>query len=474
MKQNETFDQEREDLYHTFDEEDEESQTESSVPSTPLSRNRSEDVPVPWPRSYRQSMDLLTGVTPPTSTSFVSSFRQRRQSSVFGSFTSSPSKQQLLIDKDEIQSSVVSSIKSFLASHLQLSVPGDLLTPQENRSCTFSQSVLNGINVLCGVALLTMPYAVKEGGWLGLFILFSFGIITFYTGILLKRCLENSPGIHTYPDIGQAAFGTTGRILVSILLYVELYVNSTQVFAITTTLIVLPTVWLKDLSLLSYLSAGGVISSILLALCLFWAGSVDGVGFHISGQALDITNIPVAIGIYGFGFGSHSVFPNIYSSMKEPSKFPTVLLISFAFCTLFYIAVAVCGFTMFGDAIQSQFTLNMPPHFTSSKIAVWTAVVTPMTKYALTITPVMLSLEELIPSSSRKMRSKGVSMLFRTILVLSTLVVALTVPFFATVAALIGSFIAMLIALIFPCLCYISIMKGRLTNFQNKYVYSKE
>ncbi|CAA0400145.1 unnamed protein product [Arabidopsis thaliana] len=493
MKQNETFDQEREDLYHTFDEEDEESQTESSVPSTPLSRNRSEDVPVPWPRSYR---DLkLTGVTPPTSTSFVSSFRQRRQSSVFGSFTSSPSKQQLLIDKDEIQSSVVSSIKSFLASHLQLSVPGDLLTPQENRSCTFSQSVLNGINVLCGVALLTMPYAVKEGGWLGLFILFSFGIITFYTGILLKRCLENSPGIHTYPDIGQAAFGTTGRILVSILLYVELYascveyiimmsdnlsrmfpntslyingfsLDSTQVFAITTTLIVLPTVWLKDLSLLSYLSAGGVISSILLALCLFWAGSVDGVGFHISGQALDITNIPVAIGIYGFGFGSHSVFPNIYSSMKEPSKFPTVLLISFAFCTLFYIAVAVCGFTMFGDAIQSQFTLNMPPHFTSSKIAVWTVVVTPMTKYALTITPVMLSLEELIPSSSRKMRSKGVSMLFRTILVLSTLVVALTVPFFATVAALIGSFIAMLIALIFPCLCYISIMKGRLTNFQ--------
>ncbi|XP_033144914.1 amino acid transporter AVT1E-like [Brassica rapa] len=385
---------------------------------------------------------------------------------------------------------------------------------------------LHGINVLCGVALLTMPYAVKEGGWLGLFILFSFGVITFYTGILLKRCLENSPGIHTYPDIGQAAFGTTGRILVSILLYVELYascveyiimmsdnlsgmfpntslyisglsLDSKQVFAITTTIIVLPTVWLRDLSLLSYLSgsfllfshkyvidfiflisperclyidffflAGGVFSSILLALCLFWAGSVGGVGFHLTGKALDIANLPVAIGIYGFGFGSHSVFPNIYSSMKEPSKFPLVLLISFAFCTLFYIAVAVCGYTMFGDAIQSQFTLNIPQHFTSSKIAAWTAVVTPMTKYALTITPVVLSLEELIPSSSRKMKSKGVSMLFRSVLVLSTLVVALTVPFFATVAALIGSFIAMLIALIFPCLCYMSIMKGRLSNSQ--------
>ncbi|XP_010490633.1 PREDICTED: vacuolar amino acid transporter 1-like [Camelina sativa] len=492
MKQNETFDQEREDLYQTDEEEDEESQTGSSVPSTPLSRNGSNNPSIPWPRSYRQSMDMLTGVTPPPSTSFVSSFHQRRPSSVFGSFTSSPTKQQLLIEKDEIQNSFVPSIKSFLASHLQLSVPADLLTPQETGSCTFSQSVLNGINVLCGVALLTMPYAVKEGGWLGLFILFSFGVITFYTGILLKICLENSPGIHTYPDIGQAVFGITGRIIVSILLYVELYascveyiimmsdnlsgmfpntslyitglsLDSHQIFAITTTLVVLPTVWLKDLSLLSYLSAGGVVSSILLALCLFWTGSVDGVGFNLSGKALDLTNIPVAIGIYGFGFVGHSVFPNIYSSMKEPSKFPMVLLISFGFCTLFYIAVAVCGYTMFGDAIQSQFTLNMPQQFTSSKIAVWTAVVTPMAKYALTITPVMLGLEELIPSS---LRSKGFSILFRTIVVLSTLVVALTVPFFATVAALMGSFIAMLIALIFPCLCYISVMKGRLTNFQ--------
>lgn len=61
-----------------------------------------------------------------------------------------------------------------------------------------------------------MPYALKEGGWSALLLLFSFGIITLYTGVLLKRCLENSRGVHTYPDIGQAAFGTTGRILLSV------------------------------------------------------------------------------------------------------------------------------------------------------------------------------------------------------------------------------------------------------------------
>jgi vesicular inhibitory amino acid transporter len=208
--------------------------------------------------------------------------------------------------------------------------------------------------------------------------------------------------------------------------------DSPQIFAILTTLLVLPTVWLKDLSLLSYLSVGGVLASILLGICLFWVGAVDGIGFHATGRVFDLSNLPVTIGIFGFGYSGHSVFPNIYSSMKDPSRFPLVLVICFSFCTVLYIAVAVCGYTMFGEAVESQFTLNMPKHFFPSKVAVWTAVITPMTKYALTITPIVMSLEELIPTA--KMRSRGVSILFRTMLVTSTLVVALSVPFFGNVS----------------------------------------
>jgi vesicular inhibitory amino acid transporter len=73
-----------------------------------------------------------------------------------------------------------------------------------------------GTNVLCGIGLLTMPYAIKEGGWLSLIILSLFGVICCYTGILLKNCLESSPGLQTYPDIGQAAFGVGGRLVISV------------------------------------------------------------------------------------------------------------------------------------------------------------------------------------------------------------------------------------------------------------------
>ncbi|KAL6320732.1 hypothetical protein AAG906_008732 [Vitis piasezkii] len=127
-----------------------------------------------------------------------------------------------------------------------------------------------------------------------------------------------------------------------------------------TALAVLPTVWLRDLSVLSYISAGGVVASILVVLCLFWVGLVDQVGFQSEGTVLNLTNLPVAIGLYGYCYSGHAVFPNIYTSMAKPNQYPSVLLISFAICTLLYAGVAVLGYQMFGESTLSQFTLSMP------------------------------------------------------------------------------------------------------------------
>lgn len=73
-----------------------------------------------------------------------------------------------------------------------------------------------GMNVLCGVGILSTPYAVKQGGWAGLSILLIFAALSFYTGILLRYCLDSEPGLETYPDIGQSAFGTVGRVAISV------------------------------------------------------------------------------------------------------------------------------------------------------------------------------------------------------------------------------------------------------------------
>ncbi|KAL1532165.1 Amino acid transporter avt1c [Salvia divinorum] len=464
-----------------------------------------------WPQSYRQTMDLY-GTVPSPSLTFLG---QPSLSQLGSSFFSSslvrrhtpdrlPSFIKPLLPHFEAEKSKdprgsyygptpALSRKSSLRKAVLDKRASIAHEPPVSYQSTYGQAVINGMNVLCGVGILSTPYAIREGGWLGLCILLLFACLSYYTGILLRHCLDSQPGLETYPDIGQAAFGITGRIIISIILYVELYaccveyiilegdnlsslfpnahlnfgafeLDSHHIFALATTLAVLPTVWLRDLSILSYLSAGGVLASTLVVICLFWVGTVDGVNVHAQGTAINLSSLPVAIGLYGYCYSGHAVFPNIYSSMQKPSEYPSVLLTSFGLCTLMYAGAATMGYYMFGDETKSQFTLNMPNNLVASKLAVWTTVVNPFTKYALTMAPVAMSLEELIPSTNAQ--SHMYSLIIRTLLVISTLLVGLSIPFFGLVSALIGSFLTMLVTLILPCACYLSILRGKLSLLQ--------
>ena len=53
---------------------------------------------------------------------------------------------------------------------------------------------------------------------------------------------------------------------------------------------------------------------------------VDGVGFEHKGTPLNLATLPVALGVYGYCYSGHAVFPNIYTSMANPNQFPAMLL----------------------------------------------------------------------------------------------------------------------------------------------------
>ncbi|XVF75574.1 hypothetical protein PTKIN_Ptkin13bG0197900 [Pterospermum kingtungense] len=75
-----------------------------------------------------------------------------------------------------------------------------------------------------------------------------------------------------------------------------------------------------------------------------------------------------------------------------------------------------------------------------------------------------MSLEELIPS--RHLKSHVYAILIRTSLVISTLIVGLCIPFFGLVMSFIGSLLTMLVTLILPPACYLSILRGKVTRIQ--------
>ena len=55
----------------------------------------------------------------------------------------------------------------------------------------FGGAVINVLNILSGVGLLSVPYALKKAGWAGVGVLWLLGIITNYTGM---HSLKNSNG----------------------------------------------------------------------------------------------------------------------------------------------------------------------------------------------------------------------------------------------------------------------------------------
>ncbi|KAJ4761496.1 hypothetical protein LUZ62_071871 [Rhynchospora pubera] len=356
-------------------------------------------------------------------------------------------------------------------------------SPQKSGT-TFFRTCFNGVNALSGVGILSIPYALAQGGWVSLVLLLLLAVICYYTGLLLQKCMDSNSLVKTYPDIGELAFGQKGRIIVATAMYLELYfaainflilegdnmeklfqktefniaglkIGGKQGFVLITSLVVLPTTWLRSLSMLAYMALGGVLASLILMVAVLWAAMFNGVGFHAKGIAFNWKGVPTAASLYAFCFSGHSVFPTIYNSMQNPTKFSKVLLYCFAVCTLNYAFMAVVGYLMYGQDIKSQITLNLPNGKLSTNIAIYTTLINPLMKYALIVMPISNAIEEWFQFSKFRL----FSILIRTILVISTTVVALSVPFFAEVVALTGSLLSSSATMVLPCLCYLKITK---------------
>ncbi|TYJ16960.1 hypothetical protein E1A91_A09G017600v1 [Gossypium mustelinum] len=361
---------------------------------------------------------------------------------------------------------------------------------------SFSKTCFNGLNALTGIGILSTPYALASGGWISLILLFTIATATFYSGLLIQRCMDWDPNIKTYPDIGYQAFGRKGKVIVSVLMHMELYLVATgflilegdnlqnllpnveyfefggltiggkQGFIIIVALIILPTVWLDNLSLLSYISATGVLASLFIIGSVLWIGVFDGIGFQQRGEFINWDGIPTAVSLFAFCYCAHPVFPTLYSSMHKRHQFSNVLIVCFVLGTLCYASMAILGYLMFGSEVQSQITLNLPTNKLSSRIAIYTTLVNPISKYALMVTPIINATEAWFPYHFNKRLFRHI---VGTSVVMSTVLVALAVPFFGSLMSLVGAFLSINASVTLPCLCYLKI-SGSYQKFNGEMV----
>ncbi|KAF1323943.1 Amino acid/auxin permease, partial [Globisporangium splendens] len=382
----------------------------------------------------------------------------------------------------------------------------------------YKEAVFNAINVLLGVGVLSSPFALRSSGMLvGVPLFFFFTLVTNHTGKLLGKCLDYQEGMSTYPDIGEAAFGTRGRLFIGVVFFSELFTACAMFnvligdtlaallpgftpsqLTVIAFLIIMPTLWTPHLSLLSYFSIIGILSSLFCLFTVFFVGfsiSPNDVeytmGSLLSPQPLeivaDVDRIPLAIGLTMVAFGGHSVFPSICSSMANRAEYPKVLDVAYFIVCLVYGAIEAGGYLMFGVhttkelfafsyvaplSLCQQITLNLIAVFPGviTHTMIWTIALNPMSKIAITITPIALAFEEVILTPqeihSGRTKIKVFRAFIRSVIGIATLFCALFVPHFARVTSFLGSFFAMLASVFLPCVCYIKLFQHRLSRWE--------
>jgi len=147
-----------------------------------------------------------------------------------------------------------------------------------------------------------------------------------------------------------------------------------------------PTTWLPDLEALSYVGAMGMLSALGLTGVVLY-NFFDGGITLAQTSYLNIHHLPMTFGLAAFVFAGHAVFPSIRMSMKDKHLFPKVIDVAYIIVFATCLAIGAAGYLMYGNKTLEEVTLNLPKGLLRDA-AIGLILVSPFTKFALTLEPV--------------------------------------------------------------------------------------
>ncbi|KAI3981723.1 hypothetical protein MKX01_009549 [Papaver californicum] len=363
--------------------------------------------------------------------------------------------------------------------------------PVAKPTSTSFTTLLNMIGLLIGLGQLSTAYALQNGGWATAFLLFGLFMLGAYTSHLLGLCLATDVRLRNYSDIAFLAFGRTGRYVSLVFINLEIFMalvsftisltdnlsqvldrfsfdisffglSTAQSLTVIAVVVSVPTVWLRNLDSISFISTFSIlltflICGVLICTCLF-----GGVKPNKAIQVFRIKNIFSVSGLYIFNIASHMAIPEVYRSMVDPTTFSTISFLSFGAVSTLYTFLAFLGAKMFGPGVSSQFTLSMPKHLVFTQIALWAAVIIPMTKYVFLTVPMASEVERQLPAAMPLRKRTVIRGAAGSLLLIIVLVLAIAIPFFETVLSLTGSLVCIFVSAILPIAFYLEIFKQKI------------
>ncbi|KAL4243589.1 amino acid/polyamine transporter 2 family protein [Abortiporus biennis] len=359
---------------------------------------------------------------------------------------------------------------------------------------TFGQTLFNAIAILLGIGMLSEPLAFAYAGWVGgTALIISYGFVTCYTAKILAKIIYSDFRLRSYSDIGKKAFGPRSGPWISALFCLELFTVSValvtlyadslysvlpkyspNVYKLIGLVLLIPTM-LMPLSVLSFASIIGILSTLLIIAVIF----IDGLSKPDAPGSLwkpaptswnfsSIGELGISFGLFMAGFSGHAVVPSLARDMIDPSQFDKMINYAFIVATAIYTVIGVAGYMMFGNTVSDEFSrdlMKIPGYNpTLNQIALWGLVLAPLSKYALATRPLNITLELLLGIDPKDVpheftglhpqRSVAVTRVLKAIersaFVVISVITSILVPEFSSMMAFLGSFSSFLLCVIGP------------------------
>ena len=361
------------------------------------------------------------------------------------------------------------------------------------------KAVVNLMTEMEGTGLLGLPYVIAYTGLAAVAALLVIPFVTFYTGAILIDCLYDKDHAgervrirSNYKELGEACWPRFGGAIVAAVqvielillasLYLVLFASlsssifpgvplSDKVWMLIAAVIGLPTIFLKNLSQVAWLSLLSVVALLVAVIAVLAVG----ISHHSSWDIKDllvwnITEMPVALGIIIFSYISHPVLPSVEASMENRSQFNTMLAYSYTSVAILKVAFSVCAFLSFSSNIQEVIVNSLPMGVIRILVNGF-LILNVFFSYPFLVITIIQTFEESVTTDSFPFKIPdlvwfiGIRLLTNFLILLP----AISIPHYALFMAFIGSFTASFLALILPPIFHL-ILKKEVLKFYH-YVF---
>ena len=241
-----------------------------------------------------------------------------------------------------------------------------------------------------------------------------------------------------------------------------------QVWAVVCAFAVLPSVFIKRLSLIAWMSMIAVFSLmgaivVTISYCISHSGEwkTDNI------PSFDKKTFPIGFGIITFSYCAHAVFPGVEATMKEPKNYNMMMHASFAVSAVMKTLFGVLCVLTFGPLTEQVVTVNMADSVAFNTAATVLVAFNVFFSFPLPLFVVIETVDEVFLPHFPHLRADTKYhwfwvLLSRVLLVTLALFIALVVPHFGLLMGFVGSFTGTCLSFGFPCIAHLKLKWHRL------------